>query len=111
MALSHAGTFAIANSPNCTQCSAGTFQTLDGAVSCKSCDIGFAVPYQGASVCVSCQPGFYQSAEGQISCLACAPGKIAPLPKSSFCISCQAGEFNPRFGCLSIDCDCCRFVC
>ena len=101
------------------RCSAGTFQDLEGNVTCKACTPGYYCaegsaaplpcpggtrkdstltrPMTSEADCVTCSVGTFCPV-GSANETACAPGTVNPLERQETCVRCSAGTFQDLEG-------------
>ena len=99
----------------CTDCPAGTYNNLIGAITCVNCPPGQfndltrqtecrnCLPgsfsgEEGATFCTSCPAGTFSNISGATSCTLCAPGSFSGEEGAVFCTSCPAGTFSNLTG-------------
>ncbi len=86
----------------CTTCSAGTYQTGQGAVNCSLCLAG---TYQTASSSINCSlcgPGTYHTLTGQTSCAQCGSGVYQSTSGQTFCSACSPGSYQAGTGASAV---------
>ena len=131
------GSFKVASSNTCQQCSPGKFAEVLGLFECKRCPIGFYGDTPGAtlaSACKRCDEGRYSDISGlssRVDCKECEPGSFSPpndtgaglgkcknCPRgyhaiessSSSCDPCTPGRYNAydeKFAGNHVTCDDC----
>jgi hypothetical protein len=87
----------------CSQCAAGSYNSLSGQSSCTPCPAGLYNPSLGSLSCSLCARGTY-SGLGQSSCSDCPPGSYCPDTAKSPVI-CPPGSYCPAKSFTSVKCD------
>ena len=92
----------------CKNCSAGTYNDVEGQTSdsdCKKCPEGTysdaGTGQTNSDVCKSCSAGKYNDAKGQTSasnCKECSKGKYNNIVSQSECKDCGVGKYNSDIG-------------
>ena len=91
------GTFFDQEFSICTNCSVGTYTSIQGATACSLCEPGSAINIQGATACMQCAAGTYGSSAGLLACSHCPNGSFwtqgdQPCAASGPLLSCPSGE-------------------
>ncbi|XP_004589499.2 signal peptide, CUB and EGF-like domain-containing protein 1 isoform X3 [Ochotona princeps] len=103
------GSYFSGESSQCVPCAAGTYQNLEGQLSCTPCPSSDGLGLAGArnvSECGGqCPPGFF-STDGFKPCQACPVGTYQPEPGRTSCFPCGGGLLTKQEGTVSFqDCE------
>ncbi|XP_040847390.1 signal peptide, CUB and EGF-like domain-containing protein 1 isoform X2 [Ochotona curzoniae] len=103
------GSYFSGEPSQCVPCAAGTYQNLEGQLSCTPCPSSDGQGLAGArnvSECGGqCPPGFF-STDGFKPCQACPVGTYQPEPGRTGCFPCGGGLLTKQEGTMSFqDCE------
>ncbi|XP_038612227.1 signal peptide, CUB and EGF-like domain-containing protein 1 [Tachyglossus aculeatus] len=103
------GTYYSGELSRCLPCSSGTFQDVEGQLSCEPCPSNDGLGLLGArnvSECGGqCSPGLYSS-DGFKPCRLCPVGTYQPEPGRTLCFPCGGGLVTKSEGSVSFqDCE------
>ena len=105
--VSWLGFHRVAPCAQCTKCTPGTFQNIQGQKTCLTCPGGSYSEFGGATVCSSCGSGWYLDHEGGTSphqCQLCPAGNYCPYDKTGAPLQCPATGYCPAGSTAPIYC-------